>query len=68
MWSPDNQGVPYDPNNPVEKRRRLAWSVAVSCCLENGNDPVISYSRLLAKLEAQASAPLESQDEISESN
>jgi len=65
MWSPDNQGVPYDPENSVEKRRRLAWSVAMSCCLETNGNPVTIYDRLLEKLEAQASQGLES---ISESD
>jgi hypothetical protein len=66
MWSPDNQGVPYDPENPVEKRRRLAWSVAMSCCLETGKNPVTIYDQLLIKLEAQASQGLESSDESDE--
>ena len=46
-WTPDNRKVPWNPNDPEELRRRTAWSVATSCAIETGEQPLDIYNRLL---------------------
>lgn len=49
-WTPDNQKVPWSKTDPEEQRRRIAWSVATSCAIETGEQPLVIYERLLKKL------------------
>lgn len=51
-WTPDNQKVPWNPNDPEERRRRTAWSVATSCAIETGEQPVDIYNRMLEQFKA----------------
>jgi len=37
----------WNPNDPLELRKRIAWSVATSSCIENGRDPVDSYNQIM---------------------
>lgn len=37
----------WNPNDPVEKRKRIAWSVATSSCIKTGKDPVDVYGKLM---------------------
>ena len=37
----------WNPNDPLEKRKRIAWSVATSSCIETGKDPVDSYNQIM---------------------
>lgn len=48
-WTPDNQRVPWSKTDPEEQRRRVAWSVATSCAIETGEQPIDIYERLLKK-------------------
>lgn len=41
------QRVPWSETDPEERRRRIAWSVATSCAIETGEDPVDIYNRML---------------------
>jgi hypothetical protein len=50
-WTPDNQKVPWSKTDPEEQRRRVAWSVATSCAIETGEQPVVLYNRLLKKFQ-----------------
>jgi len=50
-WTPDNQKVPWSKTDPEEQRRRVAWSVATSCAIETGEQPVDIYNRLLKKFQ-----------------
>jgi hypothetical protein len=50
-WTPDNQKVPWSKTDPEEQRRRVAWSVATSCAIETGEQPVAIYNRLLKKFQ-----------------
>jgi hypothetical protein len=51
-WTPDNQHVIWDPHSPEERRRRTAWSVATSCAIETGENPVDIYNRMLDEFQA----------------
>ena len=51
-WTPDNQKVPWNPNDPEERRRRTAWSVATSCAIETGEQPIDIYNRMLEQFKA----------------
>ena len=37
----------WNPNDPLELRKRIAWSVATSSCIETGRDPVDSYNQIM---------------------
>lgn len=37
----------WNPEDPMEKRKRIAWSVATSCCIETQQDPVEIYERIM---------------------
>jgi hypothetical protein len=37
----------WNPDDPIEKRKRIAWSVATSSCIETGRDPVDVYNKLM---------------------
>lgn len=39
----------WNPNDPMERRKQIAWSVAASTCVETREDPVMIYNRILAK-------------------
>lgn len=52
QWTPDNQKVPRNPNDPEERRRRTAWSVATSCAIETGEQPIDIYNRMLEQFKA----------------
>ena len=41
----------YNPDDPMARRKRLAWSVATSCSTETGEPPVDIYNRILKKYE-----------------
>ena len=41
----------YNPDHPVEKRKRLAWSIACDSSVVTKEDPVLIYDRMLAKFE-----------------
>lgn len=41
----------YNPDHPVEKRKRLAWSIACDSSVVTKEDPVLIYYRMLAKFE-----------------
>jgi hypothetical protein len=43
--------VAYNPDHPVEKRKRLAWSIACDSSVVTKEDPVLIYDRMLAKFE-----------------
>lgn len=51
-WTPDNQKVPWSKTDPEERRRRTAWSVATSCAIETGENPIDIYNRMLEKFRA----------------
>lgn len=36
-------------DDPMEKRKRLAWDVASSICVQTKEDPVMIYNRILEK-------------------
>ena len=37
----------WNPDDPLERRKRIAWSVATSSCIETGGDPVDSYNQIM---------------------
>jgi hypothetical protein len=37
----------WNPNDPMERRRRIAWSVATSSCIETRQDPVDVFNRIM---------------------
>jgi hypothetical protein len=37
----------WNPDDPLERRKRIAWSVATSSCIETGKDPVDSYNQIM---------------------
>ena len=37
----------WNLDDPIEKRKRIAWSVATSSCIETGRDPVDTYNKLM---------------------
>lgn len=39
----------YNPENVVEKRKRLAWSIACDSSVVTKEDPVLIYDRMMAK-------------------
>jgi hypothetical protein len=39
--------MPWNTDNPLERRKRIAWSVATSSCIETGRDPVDSYNQIM---------------------
>lgn len=41
----------WNPEDPLEKRKRIAWSVATSTSLQTKEDPVMIYNRILARYE-----------------
>jgi len=36
-------------DDPTERRKRLAWDVASSICVQTKEDPVMIYNRILEK-------------------
>ena len=52
QWTPDNQKTPWNPNDPEELRRRTAWSVATSCAIETGEQPIDIYNKMLEQFRA----------------
>jgi hypothetical protein len=43
----------WNPDDPLEKRKRIAWSVATSSCIETGKDPVDSYNQIMKEWDDQ---------------
>ena len=41
----------WNETNPEERRKRIAWSVATSCAIETGGDPVVGYEKLMSRFE-----------------
>ena len=39
----------WNPDDPMERRKRIAWAVATSTCIETKKDPVDVYNQILAK-------------------
>ena len=39
--------MPWNTDDPMERRKRIAWSVATSSCIETGRDPVDVYDKLM---------------------
>lgn len=37
----------WDPNDPIQKQKRIAWAVATSTAIETREDPVLIYERLM---------------------
>jgi hypothetical protein len=37
----------WNPEDPVEKQKRISWSVATSAALVTGEDPLDIYNRLM---------------------
>lgn len=37
--------------DPIEKQKRIAWSVATSTCIETREDPVMIYNRIMKDFE-----------------
>lgn len=37
----------WNPDDPMERRRRIAWSVATSSCIETRQDPVDVFNRIM---------------------
>jgi len=37
----------WNPNDPMERRRRIAWSVATSSWIETRQDPVDVFNRIM---------------------
>jgi transcription elongation factor Elf1 len=42
----------WNPDSPEERRKRTAWSVATSCAVKTGENPVDIYSRILDEFKA----------------
>lgn len=57
--------VRQDKIDALEKRKRIAWSIATSTCIETKEDPVMIYNRILAQYER---ADKEGQSALDESN
>ena len=38
-------------DDPMERRKRLAWDVSSSICMQTKEDPVMIYNRILEKYE-----------------
>lgn len=41
----------WNPDDPEERKKRIAWSVATSTCIETREDPVLIYNRILREYE-----------------
>lgn len=37
--------------DPLQKQKRIAWSVATSTCIETREDPVMIYNRIMREYE-----------------
>lgn len=37
----------WNPDDPIERRKRICWAVATSSCIETGQDPVLVYEKLM---------------------
>ena len=57
----------WNPNDPMELRRRIAWSVATSSCIETRKDPVTVYQQIMEEWDEEDKKKLCSTDETSES-
>jgi hypothetical protein len=49
----------------LEKRKKIAWSIAASTCIKTKEDPLAIYNRILARYEQ---ADKEGQSVLDESN
>ena len=38
--------------DPLQKQKRIAWSVATSTCIETREDPVMIYNRIMREYES----------------
>ena len=49
--APDEQleklRMAWNPEDPIEKQKRIAWAVATSTAIETREDPVLIYERLM---------------------
>lgn len=49
--TPDEQleklRMAWNPEDPVQKQKRIAWAVATSTSIETREDPVLIYERLM---------------------
>lgn len=43
--------VPWADKTPDERFRTLAWSVATSCAIETGEEPIVIYERMMKRYE-----------------
>ena len=43
--------MPYTPDSTLFKRKKLAWSIATTVCLQSKEDPVLIYNRLMKEFE-----------------
>lgn len=43
----------WNPADPIEKQKRIAWSVATECAVVTKEDPVLIYKRLMKENERQ---------------
>ena len=41
----------WNPEDPIEKQKRIAWSVATECAVVTKEDPVLIYERLMKQNE-----------------
>ena len=41
----------WDPEDPIQKQKRVAWSVATSTCVQTREDPVMIYNRIMKEYE-----------------
>jgi hypothetical protein len=39
--------MPWNIDDPMERRKRIAWSVATSSCIESRRDPVDVYNQIM---------------------
>lgn len=56
----------WNPEDPIEKQKRIAWSVATSTSVQTREDPVMIYNRLMER-NKRIEAELQKQLETSES-
>jgi hypothetical protein len=48
--------------SPEERQKIIAWSVATSCAIKTGEDPVVDYKRLMERFEKKTKEQNESNE------
>jgi hypothetical protein len=48
--------------SPEERQRMIAWSVAMSCAIKTGGDPVVGYKKLMERFEKKTKEQNESNE------